>query len=241
MSSNKNVFKRYEKKYMLDLRQYEELSQGLSGKLIRDAYGLHTISNIYYDTDHFDLIRASIEKPVYKEKLRVRSYGVPKSGDAVFVELKKKFKGEVSKRRIQMTLEESGRYLLQGRKPKDPCQILKEIDWFMELYHPVPKVFIAYDRLALFGIEDAELRVTFDRNIRFRESLLDLSKGSWGRPLLDPDKILMEIKIPGSMPIWLSAMLNELSIFPTSFSKYGACYKEYLIGQMYHKGGNICA
>jgi len=241
MSQFKSVFKRFEKKYMLTEHQYRQLSQKLQGHMTRDLHGLHTISNIYYDTPEYDLIRASIEKPVYKEKLRVRSYKTPKAGDTVFVELKKKFDGEVFKRRVPLSHEEAVRYLHCGDRPQERNQILKEIDWFMAMHRPVPKVFIAYDRLALFGNEDPELRITFDSNMRFRESLLDLSKGTWGRPLADQDTILMEIKIPGAMPLWLSGILSELRIYPASFSKYGICYKEHLIYQTNSKGGFICA
>ncbi len=241
MAAYQNVFKRYEKKYMLTERQHHTLLLALQAYMNQDRFGWHTIGNIYFDTDSYDLIRASIEKPVYKEKLRLRSYGIPKSGDKVFVELKKKFTGVVYKRRIQLPLEKADNYLLHGEQPGVSSQILREIDWFMMRYHPVPKVFIAYDRLALFGKEDENLRITFDRNIRFRQSQLDLSKGTWGNPLLDSQKVLMEIKIPGSMPLWLSGILNQMEIFPNSYSKYGTCYKEHLIHQVYKKGGDISA
>lgn len=241
MEQHQAVFKRYEKKYMLTTEQYQNLMQRLDGYMIPDHYGLHTIGSLYFDTDNFDLIRASIEKPVYKEKLRLRSYGIPKSSDPVFLELKKKYKGIVYKRRVKLSLEAAHRYLLLGEKPAVDSQILQEIDWFLEMYKPVPKVYIGYDRRALLGQEDENLRITFDQNIRFRESNLDLSKGDWGNQLLEPGKILMEIKIPGAMPVWMSQILTELKIFPTSFSKYGTCYKDHLIHKVYQTGGMTCA
>lgn len=241
MAQHQDVFKRYEKKYMLNEQQHQALMQQLKGYMTKDRYGLHTIGNVYFDTENYELIRASLEKPVYKEKLRLRSYGVPKPGDNVFLELKKKFKGIVYKRRGQLTLEEAQRYLVLGEQPAGDSQIIHETDWFLKSYRPVPKVYIAYDRTALFGQEDENLRITFDQNIRFRESHLDLSKGHWGNPLLEPGKILMEIKIPGAMPLWLSRLLSGLEIFPTSFSKYGTCYKEHLICRVYQKGGISCA
>lgn len=241
MAQYQNVFKRREKKYMLNEGQHQALMEQLNGPMAKDLYGLHTICNMYFDTDNYELIRASIEKPVYKEKLRLRSYGVPKTNGTVFLELKKKFKGVVYKRRAPLTLEESRHYFLRGQRPEVSSQILREIDWFLKMYRPVPKVFLAYDRLALYGNEDANLRITFDRNIRWRESQLDLSKGDWGNPLLRPGNILMEIKIPGTMPLWLSHVLSDLEIFPTSFSKYGTCYKEHIISNVYKKGGIICA
>ena len=241
MTQYQDVFKRYEKKYLLNQGQHQALMERLKGSMTEDLYGLHTICNLYFDTHSYELIRASIEKPVYKEKFRLRSYGVPKTNSTVFLELKKKFKGEVYKRRASLTLEKSRHYLLQGEYPESSGQILQEIDWFLKMYQPVPKVFIAYDRLALYGNEDADLRITFDRNIRWRQSQLDLAKGDWGNPLLKSGNVLMEIKIPGTMPLWLSRILSNLEIFPTSFSKYGTCYKEHILRNVYKKGGIICA
>ncbi len=229
MAEIQDVFERYEKKYLMYEHQYHALTKLLQGRMILNEFGRNTICNIYFDTQDYRLIRASIEKPVYKEKLRLRSYGVPRKEDKVFIELKKKYKGIVYKRRVPMTLREAELYLLQGKKPQNNCQILKEVNWFLDFYHPIPRVYIAYDRIAMCGSENADLRITFDTNIRWRESLLDLSKGVWGSTLLEKGRHLMEIKIPGAMPLWLSQALTELRIFPTSFSKYGNCYKNYLI------------
>lgn len=241
MAQYQNVFKRKEKKYLLTVQRYQTLLPLLREYMTVDEHGLHTICNLYFDTDRYDLIRHSIEKPVYKEKLRLRSYGVPGPGDRVFLELKKKLKGIVYKRRASLTMEEARRYLLHREQPRGESQILHEIDWFLQRYQPVPKIYIAYDRMALFGNEDKDLRVTFDQNILFRESLLDLSKESWGTPLLKTGSLLMEIKVPGAMPLWMSHILNELELFSTSFSKYGNIYKEHLLNRVFPKGGSYCA
>lgn len=236
MSAYQNIFKRYEKKYWLTNQQYLDLKLLMEKHMQKDQFGTHTIANIYYDTDDYELIRASIEKPVYKEKLRIRSYGIPRKEDLVFVEIKKKFKGVVYKRRVQMTLENAEDYLHYGRRTHAPSQILQEIEWFKDRYRPTPKVLIAYERTAYFGIEDPEIRITFDSNIRYRDTDLDLSKGHYGRMLIDPGQRMMEIKIPGVMPLWLCQSLAMLEIYPTSFSKYGNCYKEYLIDHIHQKG-----
>ncbi len=225
-------FARVEKKYMLTRTQRDALFNRIGSHLKADAHPTYTICNIYYDTDDYRLIRASIEKPVYKEKLRVRSYGVPGEGDAVFVELKKKFDGVVYKRRVttELPLVEP---FLTGLLEKDAFgQIGKEIDWFQRRSKTVPKVFIGYDRTAFAGIEDTELRVTFDTNLRWRTRNLDLAYGDHGQLLLPQDAVLMEIKLPGVCPLWLGRALCELSIYPTSFSKYGACYQQYLLPQL---------
>ena len=222
-------FQRYEKKYLLNLEQYQKIRAGLAPYMEADEHGRYTICNLYYDTPDFQLIRASLDKPVYKEKLRMRSYGVPADGDSVFVELKKKYKGVVYKRRTVLEAGEALDYLAGRCSPRAKDQICREIDWFLGRYHPVPQVFIAYDREALAGLEDRVLRVTFDIDLRWRDTALDLRSGDGGERITSRDQILMEIKIPGSAPVWLSRLLSENSVFPTSFSKYGVCYRENLM------------
>ena len=238
MSNYQSVFERREVKYLLTRQQRAALDERFAEHLTADRYGLHTICNLYFDTDTYQLIRTSIEKPVYKEKLRLRSYGVPRAGDPVFLELKKKFKHVVYKRRIAASLKQIGRYLDGGEEPQASPHILAELTCFLARYRPVPKVYIAYDRLALFSQTDPALRVTFDQNIRWRTTDLDLSSGAYGSLLIDGDTSLMEIKTVGAMPLWLCRTLSDLRILPTSFSKYGVCYEKHLFSQ---SGGMICA
>lgn len=223
---NNEIFERIEKKYMLNEEQYEALQNRIKDYMMADNYGLHTICNVYYDTDNYELIRTSIEKPPYKEKLRIRSYGIPKEQDKTFIEIKKKYDGIVYKRRIQLSLKDARKYLEHGIKPAKDSQILREIDYFMKFYHPVKQMYIAYDRIAMFGIEDDSIRITFDRNIRSREYDLDLGKGDYGELLLDKGSILMEVKVAGAYPLWMVDVLSDLKIYPTSFSKYGTIYKQ---------------
>lgn len=220
------TFKRYEKKYLLTPAQYEAVRTGMESHMVPDAYSHYTICNVYYDTDDFSLIRTSLDKPVYKEKLRVRSYGVASDDSKAFVELKKKYEGVVYKRRVVMGAADAVAYL-EGRVPEQETQIHREIDWFMKSYRPTPKAFIAYDREAYAGRDNPDLRITFDTNLRGRMERVDLRSGDDGQPILDGNQILMEIKIPGAAPLWLARLLSENQIFSTSFSKYGAYYKKY--------------
>jgi hypothetical protein len=227
MSQFQGVFKRYEKKYLLSEKKYKLLRQKLQDKLNVDNFGKTTICNIYFDTPDHLLIRNSLEKPVYKEKLRLRSYGTPLDGDKVFIELKKKYKGVVYKRRENMELTSAEKYLYDAEPISQPTQITREIDWFLSFYKKIePVMYIAYNRIAMYGVEDSELRVTFDSNIVWREEELHLGCGIWGKPLLEEGQRLMEIKIPGTMPIWLSHILDELEIYPASFSKYGRGFEQ---------------
>lgn len=228
MGYKMSTFKRYEKKYMLNTNQHEALREAISGNTKPDKFDQYTICNIYYDTDNYQVIRRSIEKPVYKEKLRIRSYGIPGKNDTIFFELKKKYKKEVFKRRVSMSVLELNNYLEKGMYPDVSAQVLGEIEYFISMYNPHPKIFIAYERSALVGKNDSSLRITFDQNIRFRNKDLSLLSGDCGTQILDDSQYLMEIKIRGAMPIWLSSTLNELDIYPRSFSKYGYCYQNFI-------------
>lgn len=229
----KCIFERTEKKYLLTEEQYHLLLEKSKEYIKADEYGITSICNIYYDTSDSELIRTSIEKPMYKEKFRVRSYGIPTSDDSkVFLEIKKKYDGIVYKRRAAMTFKESEDYLSNGIKPGENSQIINEIDYIIKHYDLKPKLFLAYDRIAYAGIENKDLRVTFDNNIRSREDNLSLKAGSEGETLLDNKTYLMEIKANGAMPLWLAELLSELKIYPLSFSKYGSIYKKNLAEQL---------
>ena len=227
MSQLEGIFKRYETKYLLSEKKYKMLKQRLQDKLSIDHFGRTTICNIYFDTPEHLLIRTSLEKPIYKEKLRLRSYGTPSTGDTVFVELKKKYKGIVYKRRVKMELAMAEEYLYDLEPVSQPSQITREIDWFLNFYKNIaPEMYISYNRIAMYGVEDPELRVTFDSNILWREEELWLGCGVWGNPLLEESYRLMELKIPGTMPLWLSHILDDLEIYPVTFSKYGNAYMQ---------------
>jgi len=242
MNGNQEVFRRIEKKYIVDEPTYEKLIKKLDGHFVKDRYYKSTICNIYYDTPSHQLVRNSIEKPVYKEKLRVRSYGVPNDEDMVFVELKKKYKGVVYKRRIEMTLAQTRDFFAGKEVPHDNPQIENELKYFLKFYEGIaPAMYLSYDRLAYCGAEDPSLRLTFDTHILYREEQKELDKGIWGKELLPAGMRVMEIKIPNAMPLWLSAILDKLEIYPASFSKYGTAYLNEF-SEKIHKGKVIsCA
>ncbi|MCI7334199.1 MAG: polyphosphate polymerase domain-containing protein [Oscillospiraceae bacterium] len=221
-----SVFERYEKKYVITGAQKEKLLSAINGRLVPDEFGESTVCNLYFDTPDYRLIRASMERPVYKEKLRLRSYGIPDENSNVFVELKKKYKGVVYKRRINMTYGEAVDFLCRRNFPRADTQVYGEIAYFMGFYRSLrPTVSIFCDRTAYFSSEDRNVRVTFDRNIRFRNQMLDLSTGSQGVKLLDSGLYVMEVKTLGSVPLWFSSALGELEIYPRAFSKYGKAYE----------------
>ena len=200
----------------------------IEDKIDCDEYGKSTVSNIYLDTPDFLLIRNSIDAMAYKEKLRIRSYGVPTDDSRVFFEIKKKYKGIVYKRRLSLTCNQVSDYIENGIRPTD-SQIMREIDWCMKIYeNPKPKVVLSYEREAFYWKNDKDIRLTFDRNVRYRMNDLSLQKGSFGVRIIPENSILMEIKTPGSMPIELAEILSLCKIYPSSFSKYGKAYMHYI-------------
>ena len=219
------IFQRVEKKYMLTREQYEYLIDAISPYMEIDQYGETEIRNIYFDNSEDELIETSLLKPEYKEKLRLRSYGVPGSGSTVFFEIKKKYRGIVYKRRISMTLEQAYAYLNGGEIPADIAgNIPAEIDFMMRRYRLAPKAFISYRRVAWAGKDDPDLRITFDCDITSRYDDTRLESTADGHKVLPEDTVLMEIKIPGAMPLWLAHILSEKNIFPHSFSKFGTAH-----------------
>ncbi|MFR1518063.1 MAG: polyphosphate polymerase domain-containing protein [Clostridia bacterium] len=228
----KEVFSRYEVKYMLNTDQKETMVAALREYMNEDRYNyggkFYTISNIYYDTEDNTLIQRSLSKPQYKEKLRLRGYGIPKPGDIVFLEIKKKFKGIVNKRRSCIELEEAKRYMETGQlpdfKPYMNKQVLQEIDYFTHIYDLKPKLYLAYDRLAFFDKNDSQFRVSFDTNIRTRRHDLTLDAGDYGQKMLKDDIWLMEVKINKNLPLWFARLLQENKMYNSSFSKYGTEY-----------------
>lgn len=229
MNETKLTFQRYEKKYLLSAEQYASLWAELEPRLRPDEFYKSTVCSLYYDTDDYRLIRSSIERPVYKEKMRLRSYGVPDADSPVFVELKKKFGGIVYKRRVRTSESQAMGWLDRELPAPEDSQTCREIDWVLARYALSPKAYIACDRIAYVARDDGELRMTFDSGIRWRDDRLLLSAGTAGEELLADGQVLMEIKMPGSAPLWLAHMLSQARAFPTSFSKYGSCYKKDLL------------
>lgn len=248
-----STFQRYEIKFQLNPEQHERLLEEIPKYMEPDAYCVdgreYGIYNVYYDTPDDYLIRTSIEKPYYKEKIRLRSYFSPASlEDRAFLEIKKKVGGIVTKRRVTMTLGEAKAYLQNRTKPVDLSkylqrQIFNELDVFLDHYPIVPKQYISYQRSAFFGKNDPDFRLTMDREITERRFDLSLQRSSYGARILQPDQWLMEVKITGAMPLWLSGCLTELGINKISFSKYGKAYQRFVQSRLtddYHiKEGSI--
>ena len=221
------VFKRVEYKYLLNRDEYLNMLSYVKEHMKEDRFGESTIQSLYYDTPDYLLIRRSLEKPVYKEKLRLRSYNLADESYSVFLEIKKKSQGVVYKRRITLKENEAVAFM-QGDEKLPSSQIANEISYFKKYYGMLrPAMLLLYDRLAFFE-EGTDLRITFDRNIRYRNKDLNLHTSLDGIPLFNNGEVMVEIKATGAFPMWLVDYLSKNKIRKTSFSKYGTAYtREY--------------
>ena len=251
MASFTDTFERKEVKYRLNAKQHREVLDALAGRMVADEYGRTRITSLYFDTPTRDLIARSLEKPLYKEKLRLRWYGTPTSGERVYVEVKKKHDGIVYKRRVGCSLTAAYAYLM-GRVPyENACvqnplsdqlqqdealtlhsiQIAREIDAFAARYRNLrPSMYIVCERTAYAPVPGADaegLRITFDSGVAYRDVLAgEREAGSAFHPLLGLGETIMEVKTAGAYPPWLVEVLGGCQAYPSSFSKYGAAYQE---------------
>ena len=232
--SYQSCFERYEMKYLLTHAQRDALLECIRPYMALDQYGRTTIRNLYYDTESYRLIRRSIEKPVYKEKLRIRSYQRAGDEDTVLVELKKKFKKIVYKRRIALPQRKALAWLAGDDSCAPEGQIAREITYFRNFYGDLrPTVYLSYEREAFYSLDGSEFRLTLDENILVRQTDLTLNAEPGGLSLLPEGMVMMELKSPGALPLWIVRFLSEHKIYKTSFSKYGTAYE-----RMLYQGGS---
>lgn len=227
------VFCRYETKHFITAAQKETILQAMQSYMQPDQYGKTIIRNLYFDTPAYLLIRRSMDKPVYKEKLRVRSYARATGDSTVFVELKKKYDQVVYKRRVCIPEADAMDWLMGTRPCSQSTQITKEVDHVLGYYGTLrPKVFLSYQREAYYAADGSGFRVTFDDQLLCRQEDLSLRSQVYGTSLLADDQVLMELKCAGGIPLWMTRVLSQEQIYKTSFSKYGAAYKTIIFPQL---------
>lgn len=234
------VFMRYEMKYMLTTAQKASILRAMTPYMTLDEYGRTTIRNIYFDTENYRLIRSSIDKPVYKEKLRIRSYNQTTPESTVFVELKKKYKSVVYKRRLALPERKAMAWVCGTESCNPETQISREIDYFLGYYETLrPVVFLSYEREAFYSRDQSGFRITFDDAILCRQTDISLESEVYGVPLLPEGMVLMEIKCSGGIPLWLTQILSREHIYKTSFSKYGTAYETMIFPQFTRNKSSI--
>lgn len=247
-------FKRKEVKYRLTAAQAARMRTLLASRMQADAYGSTLITSMYYDTRERSMIARSLEKPLYKEKLRLRRYGRRDDAAPVFVELKKKYKGIVYKRRVAVSAGAASLFMagapyeraiarwplpdaaLQATAASaKSCQIAAEIAACVQRTGPVmPSISIACERVAWAPLPDAAdaagVRVTFDSRIRYRD-LFQPQPQRVSVPIIGAGEELMEVKVPGAYPLWLAEAIDAIGAKPTSYSKYGQAYLDCTGGE----------
>ena len=236
-------FSRIETKYMLSADQVPVIEKALTDHgLIRMDFGNTLIQSLYYDTPDNLLIRQSLERPEFKEKLRLRTYGEAYPGSDAYLEMKRKYKGIVYKRRTMMPLQKAMKALEKPDMPDSAGQTGREILWMVKRYHPVPAVVIRCNRDQWINSANPGFRITIDRDICFRNWNLDLSAQEGHIPLTDASQRLMEIKAGNAIPRWLVKILWETGSQHVHYSKYGLAYRRILMDQSEIKrGGRKCS
>lgn len=242
-----SIFERTEKKYVITRRQFDLLMSAIGDKLCEDQYARSVISSLYFDTVEDTLINRSMEKPFYKEKLRIRSYGPAGVDDLVFVELKKKFDGIVYKRRVQLPRDLAIAYLqgdvsyqeavrvavglgvlnAEDALSSSKLQTVREIDATIARYSKLrPRIMVVVDRLSLKSTDGSGIRFTFDFNPRWRAQSLTFDQGEGGHLLYGEQErnIIMEIKCQKAYPLWLVRALSNLRVYPQPCSKIAGAY-----------------
>lgn len=233
-------FKRVEKKYLINKKQYNDFVNEIKDYVIEDYHGKSKICNVYFDTENYDLIRNSLDIPTYKDKIRIRSYNTPENNSPVFIEIKRKSEDVVSKRRIQTSLKNVQYFIQTGNLfcvEDNDNQVLKELQYYFKLYNLKPVSYVSYDRNAYYDKNDFNFRMTIDRNIIARTDDLNLESGSYGYKILEDDLFLLEAKISDKFPLWFVKALSNSNIIPGKFSKYGELYKQLIFKQRVKEGG----
>lgn len=222
------IFRRREQKYLITTKQYEELVDRISPYMRPDKFGnngKYTVTSLYFESNDWKIYYETKNKLKYRQKLRLRVYDDAALDSTAFFEVKQKHKKVVNKRRMRLPLSEAYRYIYFPNRSLEEfetsnLQVLREIDYFRNLYHLEPEMVVSYDRHALHHKEDADLRMTFDFNLRCRDDDLQLANGSYGDLFIDEDLVVLEVKVNDSVPLWLARILQELGCEQRSASKF---------------------
>ncbi|MBU9713515.1 polyphosphate polymerase domain-containing protein [Evansella tamaricis] len=223
------IFSRYELKYLISFEVYQQLAQKLQERMTFDKYGSddgkYNIISLYFDSPDKRIYYETRNKLRFRQKLRLRIYNSATLEDNAFFEVKKKYKKRVSKRRTSIVLGDAYKYISdqieEGQKIRiSNPQIFNEIDSFRNLYNLKPENIVSYDRQAFVGVEDMDLRVTFDYNLKCRNNDLRIENGPDGYNFVDPNLVVLEVKVDHSVPLWLSRLLSEYRCPKKSVSKF---------------------
>jgi SPX domain-containing protein involved in vacuolar polyphosphate accumulation len=219
-----DTFERVEDKYSLTYAQAEQVKKAIAAHVKEDVYYKYTVHSIYYDSIDSQLVIHSLNSTEYRMKLRSRCYTQPEDDTPAFLETKKKLGDIVYKRRFQLSTKELEDYTEYGIPHHVHNNTADEVDYVMKYYNLEPKVLILYERECWAGIQEADVRITFDTNIRYRIDDINLRERGDEKPLTK-DTVIMEVKAMDRYPMWLVKVLSEMKLYKRSFSKYGNIYR----------------
>ncbi len=244
MTAYLDVFERKEMKYRLCATQLESLISAFETRLLPDERGITLVRSLYFDTPAHDLIARSMESPLYKEKLRLRVYGqASEPGTPAFLEIKKKFKGIVYKRRVLVSIG-AAHLIIEGASLSEALaahplndealaaealtphreQIAREIAFFIQRHDARrPSILTQCERQA-FTSSDGDLRVTIDRNLSYKANPQSIADTHFAIPLIPQTEAVMELKCTHALPLWLAGELSAVCAYKQSFSKCGTAY-----------------
>ncbi|MGT2896598.1 polyphosphate polymerase domain-containing protein [Streptococcus entericus] len=223
-------FKRVETKYLVSLAQLPHLLSDLGEYMEADDFAQSTITSLYFDTEHFDMVQDSLAKKYGKEKLRLRTYD--RNGDLeapAFLEIKQKIDGVGYKYRIKTSPKQAG-LLAAGdmENHTEDKRLLAQLETLQQRYGTIkPRMLISYKRLSFKGKDNPSIRVTLDTSITYALVNDLVLTSSMALPLLPEQQLIMEIKVSDQLPAWLENILNQYNLDKVSFSKYGQAYTLY--------------
>lgn len=221
------IFSRRELKFLLPFETYKALANDMMPYMrydkFGDGFGRYNIVSLYFDTPQKTIYYETRNKLLFRQKLRLRVYDEADLNSTAFLEVKQKFKNVVNKRRTLVPLQSAYDYIYQNQSIADQVsnpQILKEIDHFKQLYNLHPEIVVSYDRQAFHGLYDPDLRVTYDYNLLCRNDDLHIENGPQGENFVDPNLVVMEVKITNSVPLWLTELLSDYGLQKQGVSKF---------------------
>ena len=236
MKPLETTFKRIETKYIVSKDKLDKLIQDLKEYLVEDDYPISTISNIYFDTEDFDVLLDDDFGAKRKEKVRMRTYlSHPKADSQVFLEIKTKDQEGIGRKyRLLSTPSSIISFITKGHLDVSITDtvVIETVKKLQRDYRFAikPRMYIYYDRYSLKekksieGYDYNKIRITIDQNLIYRDENVSLFAGNHGAPLLDDSTVIMEIKAPGNKPQWLQDILDKYGLMEHKFSKYSCAY-----------------
>ena len=225
---------KYEFKYIVPVSLMNQLREAIIPYVELDPYAEamteheYTVRSVYFDTARFDYYYEKIDGYKIRKKIRIRGYNRKEDGDAVFMEIKRKFKEPIEKDREKLTFEVMKR-LMAGEGSKaygefgDEHGVNGAGKFLFHVYRNnlKPVVLVIYEREAYFDRFKTDVRITIDKNLRSiaYPTIDDLYSHEKALPAI-PGHFIFEVKFKDTFPGWLRPITGQLGLIKKSASKY---------------------